>query len=508
MHEVLDFGLRLWYNIANMEKKEMKIAKCFVGAMSVIAAMSANAVELSGWKGETVTALLPCGEKVGMAPAGLAVQAGIAKNVKYTRGQNNEQHLAADRVVWGAEGDGVRVVQVKIAPDAKAGEYVLGDVKVKVVDRVLPCVKKWKYNLDLWQHPWAVARQAGVEPFSDAHFKAMKPVWEMLAAAGQKSLTVTLVDLPWNHQCFDGYGSMIGYTRRADGSTAFDFSLFDRYVQFGKDCGIGPQIACYTMCPWGYKVSWKNEKGEMQKAEAKPGTPFFREYWGPFLVAFSAHLKEKGWLGSTYIALDERTPEDLRNTVEFMKEKAPALKISMAGNRKPSDFNGIEIDCYSQSLGHVNPGFLAEVPQRQKEGKITTYYICCGPGAPNTFMHSGLDEAFWCGAYPAMCGLDGLLRWAWNSWPKNAAERADYGDWAAGDTFLVYPDAQPSMRFLMLFNGIQQAEKFNILKAEGVRKDELAALAAKYDLNAALSMKPGSGTLGGVMAETLKVLNK
>ena len=260
------------------------------------------------------------------------------------------------------------------------------------------------------------------------------------------------------------------------------------------------------MCPWGYKVSWLDEDGKMHKAEAKPGSDFFKAYWGSFLTDFAKHLKSRGWFKDTYISLDERSPEDLRNTVAFMQEKAPGLKIAMAGNRKPSEFKGIAIDSYSQSLGHVNPDFLAEVPQRQKEGKVTTYYICCGPGKPNTFMDSELDEAFWCGFYPAACGLDGLLRWAYNSWPRDACKDASYGNWRSGDTFLVYPDGSPSMRFLELFNGIQQAEKFNILKRAGERTEELAALAAKYDLKAALNKKPGDFT--ALIRETKDLLNR
>ena len=156
----------------------------------------------------------------------------------------------------------------------------------------------------------------------------------------------------------------------------------------------------------------------------------------------------------------------------------------------------------------MNPDFLAEVPQRQKEGRVTTYYICCGPAKPNTFMDSELDESFWCGAYPAMCGLDGLLRWAWNSWAEDTCADATYDcrGWRSGDVFLVYPDGSPSARFLELRNGIQQAEKFNILKAQGVRPDELKALAAKYDLTAALNKKDGD--FKALVQETKDVLNK
>ena len=67
-------------------------------------------------------------------------------------------------------------------------------------------------------------------PFSAAHYRAMEPLWKMLAAAGQKTLTVTLVDRPWNHQCYDAYGTMIGRRKGADGKWSFDYSVFDRYV--------------------------------------------------------------------------------------------------------------------------------------------------------------------------------------------------------------------------------------------------------------------------------------
>ena len=104
------------------------------------------------------------------------------------------------------------------------------------------------------------------------------------------------------------------------------------------------------------------------------------------------------------MAMDERKPEDVQKVVEFVRRHAPGLRISMAGNRKPSDFNGIDIDVYSQILSHVSPDFLAEMPARRAKGFVTTFYVCCGPACPNTFMSSGPGEAFWLGAYPAMVG--------------------------------------------------------------------------------------------------------
>ncbi|MGN0854086.1 MAG: DUF4091 domain-containing protein [Kiritimatiellia bacterium] len=381
------------------------------------------------------------------------------------------------------------ICRVAVHADAQPGVYDLGPLQLRVIDRVLPPPAQWKYHLDLWQHPWAVARHADVAPFSPEHYAKLKPVMETLAECGQKVLTTTLLELPWNHQCYDAYHAMIGRVRKADGSWSFDYRKFDEYVAFGRKCGIGPDIACYTMCPWGYVVRWQNEKGENERAEARPGTPFFEDYWGDFLVDFADHLKAKGWFEHTYLAMDERTPEDVRQIAAFIRRKVPGFRISMAGNRKPSDFAGITIEDYSQILSDVTPEFLAELDERRAKGHRTTFYVCCAPQRPNTCMTSADDEAFWLGAFPAFSGFDGFLRWAANSWPDNPYANAAFGNWAPGDTFLVYPHGEYSMRLLSLRAGIVAAEKIRILRECGALADEFAALAGTCDFTDALNGK-------------------
>jgi hypothetical protein len=289
---------------------------------------------------------------------------------------------------------------------------------------------------------------------------------------------------------------MIGRVKMADGRWKFDYSVFDKYVEFGRSCGLGPHIACYTMCPWEYKVYWKDEKGEKHSVKAVPGTGEFKDFWGDFLVDFADHLKSKGWFEDVYIAIDERSPKDVMNIANFIAEKAPGLKIALAGNRSPSEFEGIKIDNCCFSLRHLSDKLVAEAGARRKDGMITTYYVCCSPERPNTFCASRPVEAYWLGTYPAACGLDGFLRWAWNSWPKDPEKDATFVEngrwWASGDTYLVYPKAEPSLRFLELRNGIVAAEKARILQENGLgggfdkvsklfnRKD---AMAGKSDFN-------------------------
>ena len=465
----------------------------------------ADSFEVAAWRGETLMTLVPDYTELGKAPEGIVVRRGVLRPVKY-RAVPAELQLAEcyDRVEWDVEGSPC-IAEITVPRNAKPGVYAWGLMDIRVVDRELPPASDWKYYLDLWQHPWAVARVAKVRPFSKAHYEAMRPVWELLASAGQKTLTVTLLDRPWNHQCRDAYGSMIGRTKKDDGTWVFDYSLFDEYVAFGRSCGLGPHIACYTMCPWGNRVTWQNEKDEAQSVIAPPGSKEFDEFWGPFLTSFAAHLKEKGWFADTYISMDEREPKDVKIIADFVQTHAPGMKIAMAGNRKPSDFDGITIDSYSQYLGHMTPDFLAEVPSRQAKGFVTTFYVCCSPAYPNNFLSSSPGENFWIGAYPGLVGLDGFLRWAWNSWPEDPVKDGSFRGWRAGDTYLAYPGGAPSFRFLELRNGIVTAEKLRILKEKGLFADEIAALVQRYDYKEAMENKTDFAKL---KEETLKLVNR
>ena len=452
-------------------------------AVACAFALEARTFEVAAWRGETVAARVPDFAELGKAPDGIKVRFGVLKSVKYAPAVESLQRLEVyDRVEWDEGDEGPRVVEVSVPTGARPGVYKCGMMDIRVVDRVLPPAKEWKYYLDLWQHPWATARVAGAKPFSKKHYAAMRPVYELLATAGQKTVTVSILDQPWDHQCFDAYHSMVEDA---------DFRTFDEYVQFCFDCGLGPDISCYSLCPW--TLGRDIDADELERR------------WGAFLDRFAKHLKDKGWYERTLMAMDERKPEDVKKVADFVRRHAPGMRISMAGNRKPSDFDGIDIDVYCQVLRHVSPDFLAEVPARRTKGFVTTFYVCCSPVYPNTFMSSGPGEAFWLGAYPAMAGLDGFLRWAWNSWPRDPKEDATYWNWRAGDTFLCYPDGEPSWRFLELRNGIIAAEKVRILREQGLFTDDLAKVAGLYKVDEAVANK---SDFPAIRKATLDIINR
>jgi|GEM_PF-164129 len=452
--------------------------------------VSQDRVSATLWRGETAYVDLPAGVPVSRLMSqvkdGVSITPGYYDEVAYEM-QPDGVDVRKRPDVWKEDGAQTPTAcRITVAADAKPGVYAFGSLKVTVVDRVLPPAKDWHYFLDLWQHPWAVSRYFNVEPFSKEHYAKMEPIWRALAECGCKALTVTLLDLPWNHQCYDGYYSMVGRVKQADGTWAFDYSIFDEYVAFGRRCGLGPDIACYTMCPWKYNVTWKEEKCENvelckyenmeepngvrtyveRREKFLPGTPEFEDYWGPFLVDFAAHLKEKGWFADTYIAMDERKPEDVKKIVDLIQAKAPGMKVAICGKTKPSAFAGIQIENFCQGLIHLRDDFLPELAPRRAKGYKTTFYVCCTAKHPNTFFESPRDEGFYLGAYPVMIGFDGFLRWAANSWGADPYKDGSFRtkDWKAGDAFLIYPNGELSQRLIDLRAGVVAAEKMTILR--------------------------------------------
>ena len=57
-------------------------------------------------------------------------------------------------------------------------------MEIEVIDQELAKPADWKFHLDLWQHPSAVARAEGVDLWSEEHYEAMRPLMQMQVMSG------------------------------------------------------------------------------------------------------------------------------------------------------------------------------------------------------------------------------------------------------------------------------------------------------------------------------------
>ncbi len=349
-------------------------------------------------------------------------------------------------------------------------------VELIVSDHILPPDSDWTFHLDLWQNPYSVARYENVPLWSDAHFEAMRPVMKMLADAGQKSVTTTIMNRPWNGQTEDAFGSMVTKIRRIDGTWLYDYTIFDRWVEFMFSLGIDRQINCYSMIPWALQFDYIDQATSSPATfQAAPGSEEYNEYWGAFIADFARHLKAKGWFEKTMIAMDERPLESMQAVLGLIRKVEPAFKISLAGNyHEPVIYDIVD---FSETFSGKQEFPESAKAKRKELGLTTTIYTCCAEAHPNMFVISDPDEAAWLGWFAQAEGYDGYLRWAYNSWTLDPLTDTRFRTWPAGDCFVVYPGGRGSVRFSKLVEGIQDFEKVRVLRSRWQKEGNEAKLA-------------------------------
>jgi hypothetical protein len=356
-------------------------------------------------------------------------------------------------------------------------------ISVKVAAHVLPDPSEWKYDLDLWQNPDPVAKVHDVKLWSDEHYDLMRPYYTMLANAGQKSITAFIIDQPWGpDHVYHRDPTMVKWARKKDGSWSYDYSIFDRYVEFVMSCGINQRINCYSMVTWNLAFIYFDEsKGDTISITAKPGSKEYNDLWEPMMKNFTDHLKSKGWFAKTTIAMDERDMESMLAVMALLKRIDPGWKTALAG----SYHREIAMDIYDYCV-IINNKFDKDILELRKEaGMPTTYYTACGERKPNAFTFSPPAENVWISWFAAAEGFTGYLRWAYNNWTKDVLHDTRYKTWPAGDCYQIYPGPRTSIRFEKFIEGIQDFEKLRILKDKFEKENNQKAI---KDLNKTLSL--------------------
>lgn len=377
-------------------------------------------------------------------------------------------------------------IKIKVPEDAIPGKYsgkilfadgneIISTLSVELIVsyRVLP--EENVFHLDLWQNPYSVARYFNVTPFSDEHFELMRPTMRQYAEAGGKVITASIIHKPWNGQTYDPFESMVTWLKKADGTWWFDYTVFDMWVEFMMSLGVDGQINCYSMIPWRLSFQYFDQaSNSFRSLAAEPGDPVYEEFWSAMLHSFSDHLRDRGWFGITMIAMDERPMNHMLAAIEVIKNADPEFRISFAGKCHDELLDSVDDYCIPIEDSYP-PG---TVDLRRDGGKITTCYTSCAESWPNTFTFSRPSEAEWIGWHVASRGLDGYLRWAFNSWPADPMHDSRFTSWAAGDTYLVYPGGVSSIRFEKLKAGITAYRKIIALQEEFISTGNYEGLEA------------------------------
>ena len=100
-----------------------------------------------------------------------------------------------------------------------------------------------------------------------------------------------------------------------------------------------------------------------------------------------------------------------------------------------------------------------------------TFYVCCFPKRPNTYLFSNLLESRYLMVLADYFGLTGFLRWNYTVWPRDPRNDIRYHPFPAGDTNFVYPggDMQPqlTLRYMALRRGMEDYELLAMARNAG-----------------------------------------
>jgi len=410
-------------------------------------------------------------------------------------------------------------IEVEIGKDAEPGVYtprisVFGtrmfedeslirelSFEIRVVNATLKDAKDYAFHLDLWQHNSNIARKYDLELWSDEHFDVMDAYLASLADLGQKSLSVVVSEIPWSGQssAYDRIDpanvyeyNIVRTTRRANGEWDFDFDALNRYVELGMKRGISQEIEVFGLiniwvlpdAGFGGVLEDHNDAVRIRYwDESSRSFKYMRQKrdFDRYVQALEKNFVEKGWIDLVRVTADE--PSDLplfTERLDELKKIAPSFKYKAAINHAEfieQDIDGIMdyvpiLNCVAAEFEQI--GSL----KKQIKGYMS-YYVCCGPDFPNTFIRSHLLESRlipWLAYY---MNMDGFLRWNYTVWPNDPLNKISYHYpiFPAGDTNFVYPgrDGKPmlTLRYKLLQKGIRDYEIIRDYVEQGGDREEI-----------------------------------
>jgi len=206
-------------------------------------------------------------------------------------------------------------LRLQVPADARPGTYrgtlavsaeglapVRLPVEAEVVGWRVPDPQAFQTHVCLEESPYGVAAHYKVALWSDEHFRLIETSLKQLGRVGND-----MVVLPVIRRMEFGNGddtSIIRWIRKRDGTWAFDYGPFDRYLDLAVKHLGKPRILCVAIMHGGgmygavrhrHAVAYLDEAdGRVGLLDLSRGTPHYKRVWTSFAVQLYAHLKERG----------------------------------------------------------------------------------------------------------------------------------------------------------------------------------------------------------------------
>lgn len=371
-------------------------------------------------------------------------------------------------------------VTVRVPEDCQPGEYrgsivltapdseVEVPLRVRVREVAVPAERS--LYITNWFSVENIASAAGVQPWSEGHWKLLE-AWARLMADYRQNVVITpLMSLIVAHE-------------DADGRLRFDFSRLDRWIRVFDEAGALGLIEGGHL---GGRSEWEAPDfdaarpvtvlpdGSLKRWEpVKVTSAAQREFLSQFLPALRDHLRQIGWL-DRYVQhlVDEPitvNAESYNRLAAMVREFAPEFRIIDATMcREVAGSVDIWVPQPQEIAAHWD--FFQE---RKSKGEQVWFYTCLSPtsGYMNRMVDYHLLPVRLLHWQNFRYDLPGYLHWGLNHWredPFRNLEPLLSGETylPPGDTHIVYPGKYgplSSIRLEAMRDGIEDYELLRLL---------------------------------------------
>ena len=365
------------------------------------------------------------------------------------------------------------VLDVAVPPGAAPGRY-RGAVRFTVGERstdvpfslhVHKTLAPDRYALKSIRSPRPepenLTTAAPPEWWSARHWRLLENAGRALRAFGDTAVLTPVL----------GRTPTVQVTVKTDGSYAFDFTRFDRWVETFARLGYQEFDGRHVVA-WGRTPAFDERTGKTVQLFPRGrfgldnGT---LEFLAAFYPAFHGHLEARGWVGR-YVQCQLDEPHDearYRSLAGLLRKHMPGVRSKDAINGSPAKYSPL-VDVHV--FGVVTMVSAADVvAKRRADGRAIWMYHCCSPYPPYPNRH--LDEALTSSRlYPWLAyllGAEGYLFWGANVYrgadpytcsvgPTKPGGYREVGH-PPGDNWMFYKyehGLRPSMRMLAFREGL------------------------------------------------------
>jgi hypothetical protein len=337
-------------------------------------------------------------------------------------------------------------------------------VELEVVDWRLPDPSDFVTFVGCEQNPYGVARQYGVAPWSDEHFRLLEKSIRQLGRIGNAWLNVPVLA---RTEFGNGRDSMIRWTRKPDGSLAFDYTTLDRYLDLALEhwgrlrmvqVVVMQGMRSQTNPPEPAQVP-VIQNGQVQLATVNPAM------WRAFATQLHAHMKARGLAEAMHWGAPLEQEADPQLKV-LLARCVPGVYWTAGGHEvmanakycRDTRFYRVITDIrwqggwpqFRDDMGWKSP--IVHMANPRVGGTSLALHTTSMPYAYRTMVERALAQ-----------GRTGFTRIGADEWADVHYSGMTVPRWLTGIPvlFMLWPGregAEPSARFEALLEGIQETE--------------------------------------------------